>query len=48
MAVYDIENDPRWADFKELALAHGLKACWSTPIHDADGRVIGTFANVTA
>jgi GAF domain-containing protein len=45
VAVYDIQNDPRWANFKELALAHGLRACWSTPIHGADGRVVGTFAN---
>ena len=45
VAVYDIENDPLWADYKELALGHGLRACWSTPIHGEDGRVIGTFAN---
>ncbi|WP_052712081.1 bifunctional diguanylate cyclase/phosphodiesterase [Domibacillus indicus] len=41
----DIQNDPSWADRnKELALAHGLKACWSTPIFDDDEQVIGTFA----
>ena len=27
-----------------LALAHGLRACWSTPIFDAERRVLGTFA----
>jgi signal transduction histidine kinase len=27
-----------------LALAHGLRACWSTPISSTGGRVIGTFA----
>jgi GAF domain-containing protein len=28
---------------QELALSHGLHACWSTPIKSADGKVIGTF-----
>jgi PAS domain S-box-containing protein len=42
--VADIESDPLWADFKQIALAHGLRACWSTPILDRDGRVQGTFA----
>jgi PAS domain S-box-containing protein len=45
-AVYveDIATDPLWKDFKHLALPHGLRACWSTPIIDAGGRVLGTFA----
>jgi GAF domain-containing protein len=38
-------NDPRWRDFRDLALAYGLRACWSTPIHGSDGTVVGTFAN---
>jgi len=42
--VRDIETDPLWVDYRELASAHGLRACWSTPIYDADGRVLGTFA----
>jgi GAF domain-containing protein len=42
--VTDIETDPLWQDYRELALAHGLRACWSTPIHDAADRLIGTFA----
>ena len=45
-AVYvsDIANDPLWADFKELALEHGLRACWSIPILTRGRQVIGTFA----
>jgi PAS domain S-box-containing protein len=42
--VSDIAADPRWADFRELALAHSLRACWSTPIFSSEGKVIGTFA----
>ncbi|RMF19585.1 MAG: EAL domain-containing protein [Gammaproteobacteria bacterium] len=42
--VTDIENDPLWADYKALALPHGLRACWSTPIRGHDDTVLGTFA----
>src|SRR5882762_7529845 len=42
--VRDIATDPLWADFRDLALAHGLRACWSTPILSSDGKVLGTFA----
>jgi len=42
--VEDISTDPLWADFKDLALAAGLRACWSTPIVGVGGRVLGTFA----
>jgi PAS domain S-box-containing protein len=42
--VSDIAVDPLWADFRDLALAHSLRACWSTPIFSSEGKVIGTFA----
>ena len=42
--VSDIAADPLWADFRDLALAHSLRACWSTPIFSSDQKVIGTFA----
>lgn len=44
VVVTDIAQDPLWADFRELALVHGLRACWSTPLVAKDGRVVGTFA----
>ena len=44
VVVADIASDPLWADFRDLALAHGLRACWSTPILSAAGGVLGTFA----
>ncbi len=46
--VEDIASDPRWAAFRELALAHGLRACWSTPVLSRRTpeapAVLGTFA----
>jgi GAF domain-containing protein len=42
--VTDIENDPKWATFADLALMYGLRACWSTPILTAGRKVLGTFA----
>jgi len=42
--VTDIAADPRWDNFRELALAHGLRACWSTPIETLSGKLLGTFA----
>jgi PAS domain S-box-containing protein len=42
--VSDIATDPLWSEFREIALAHSLRACWSTPIFSAEGKVIGTFA----
>jgi GAF domain-containing protein len=40
----DIAIDPLWADYRHLALPLGLRSCWSTPIRDPQGSVIGTFA----
>jgi diguanylate cyclase (GGDEF)-like protein/PAS domain S-box-containing protein len=42
--VEDIETDPLWSDYRALAHAHGLRACWCTPIFDPQHRLIGTFA----
>ncbi|MBD2566469.1 PAS domain S-box protein [Anabaena lutea] len=42
--VSDIANDIKWVEYRDLALAHHLKACWSTPILDSQGEVLGTFA----
>jgi hypothetical protein len=40
----DIETDPIWADFRDVALQHGFRSCWSTPIRNSNGAIIGTFA----
>ena len=44
VVVSDIATDPLWADYRNLALPHGLRACWSTPIPAQDGSMLGTFA----
>ena len=42
--VADIGHDPLWDDYRPLAQAYGLAACWSTPILLASERVGATFA----
>ena len=42
--VSDIANDPLWENFRDLALSHELRACWSTPIRNSEGKLLGTFA----
>jgi PAS domain S-box-containing protein len=44
VVVEDIQSDPLWTDFKDLAAQAGLAACWSQPIKAPDGAVVGTFA----
>ncbi|HUE93495.1 PAS domain S-box protein [Pseudomonas sp.] len=39
----DIRSDPLWQDYRDLAQAHGLKACWSFPLISHDGKGLGTF-----
>ncbi len=42
----DVASDTRWDTYKwrTLAMAHGLRACWSTPIRSSGEKVLGTFA----
>ena len=40
----DIASDPSWEEFREAALSHGLRACWSSPILTGTGELIGTFS----
>jgi PAS domain S-box-containing protein len=42
--VSDILEDPLWENYRELASAHGLRACWSAPIFSSQGQVLGSFA----
>lgn len=40
----DIAKDQVWGGLAELALQHGFRSCWSTPIRNRSGEIIGTFA----
>jgi PAS domain S-box-containing protein len=42
--VREIATDPLWANYRAVAEPFGLAACWSTPIIDVGGRILGTFA----
>jgi len=42
--VGDIAAEMRWPLFRDLALANGLRACWSWPIVSSEGRTLGAFA----
>jgi PAS domain S-box-containing protein len=44
--VSDVASDTRWETYgwRTAALAHGLRACWSTTILAPNGLVLGTFA----
>ncbi|MGB7710592.1 MAG: PAS domain S-box protein [Microcoleus sp.] len=42
--VTDIASDPLWANYRDIAIKFGLRACWSTPILSSQGQVLGTFA----
>src|SRR4029077_8912241 len=34
--VVDIATDPLWSEHRQLALRHGLRASWSTPVLSAE------------
>src|SRR5712691_6890323 len=42
----DLTSETRWAAYEwcPMALAHGLKSCWSTPISSTAGKVLGAIA----
>jgi PAS domain S-box-containing protein len=42
--VSDISTDKLWVNFKDIALKHNLKSCWSIPILSKSNEVLGTFA----
>ncbi|HEY3431718.1 MAG TPA: EAL domain-containing protein [Rhodocyclaceae bacterium] len=42
--VEDIQDHPYWKDFRDLAGRANLRSCWSEPVTDSDGKVLGTLA----
>ncbi len=41
--VENIETDPKWSKIKDVALPHGMRSCWSEPIKNSSGEVLGAF-----
>ena len=41
--VKNIETDPKWVDLKHVALPYGMRSCWSEPIKNSSGKVLGAF-----
>ncbi len=44
VVVGDVFDHPYWEGGEELARLADIRACWSFPLHDQNGAVIGTFA----
>ena len=44
VVVDDIATDFRFAPVRDFVLSFGLASCWSVPIRDSKGKVLGTFA----
>jgi PAS domain S-box-containing protein len=44
VVVEDIQTDPLWEGYRELAAEADVAACWSQPIRAGAGEVVGTFA----
>lgn len=42
--VDDISTSELWENYRELALSHGLMACWSFPILSSQNKVLASFA----
>ncbi|SFC84858.1 PAS domain-containing protein [Algibacter pectinivorans] len=42
--VSDISTNKLWEDYRDIALKHSLKSCWSIPILSENKTVLGTFA----
>jgi hypothetical protein len=41
----DIQKDPRWDGYRDIAEAEGLAACWSMPILTSGKELLGTFCH---
>jgi diguanylate cyclase (GGDEF)-like protein/PAS domain S-box-containing protein len=40
----DIERDSLWKNYKQIALAHGLRSCWAIPIFSSAEQLLGILA----
>jgi PAS domain S-box-containing protein len=44
VVVEDVQSDPLWKNYREIARRYRLAACWSTPIFGRAREVLGTVA----
>ncbi|UAK25285.1 sensor domain-containing protein [Sphingomonas nostoxanthinifaciens] len=44
VVTIDISTDQRWAKYRDFGISGELQACWSSPIPNGKGQVVGTFA----
>lgn len=44
VVVSDLEHHPYFDEFRAIVLMAGIRSCWSQPILDYGGSVLGTFA----
>lgn len=42
--VENVQTHPYWVSYRDLAAKAGLESCWSQPILNRQGLVVGTFA----
>ncbi|MCU7849666.1 MAG: GAF domain-containing protein [Candidatus Thiodiazotropha sp. (ex Lucinoma kastoroae)] len=44
VVVEDIQQDSRWVSYRHLGASYNFSACWSDPIADSSGEMLGAFA----
>jgi signal transduction histidine kinase/PAS domain-containing protein len=44
VVVENIDQDPLWKNYRDIAHRYRLSACWSVPIFGSSDEVVGTFA----
>ncbi len=42
--VSDIDRDPLWVPYLDLARKYGWKACWAVPLKKGDGAILGSLS----
>jgi PAS domain S-box-containing protein len=44
LLISDVTREPEWAAYRDTALGHGVRACWSSPILSGRSVLLGIFA----
>jgi PAS domain S-box-containing protein len=43
LLVGDVQTDPRCAPYREIASAHAIRSCWSTPVFSTEGVLLAVI-----